>query len=186
MSALVVRALGQTLTGRWPTLDEIAAAADRDPGELKKLAKACLPGADELIKEKPALSMKLGLVVLAACGVAGPLIEVQEEELEDGDPCVPAWAEAQKKGFERLHLVRYSRKSPAFDASFLMREPREREVDEYLANETFQASKAFAAKLCVFGDIDALSENAPGLVRCLSMFVLQKAGLNDDVLVGEA
>lgn len=186
MSGLTLRAYDTVLSGRWPTLVELEQAASREPPALKKLVKACLPDAGELLKKKPAAFMKLALIVMGLSGVGGPLTEINEDELSDDDPMVGPWAEALKKGFSGLHLLRYTREEPALNVSLLVREPNEREVDEYLANESFPASKKLVKKLCVNGDIDALDNTAPGLVRAITMFLLERVGLTDEVLVGEA
>lgn len=186
MSSVVLRAFGETLTGRWPTVDELEAASSREPTAIKALCVACFPSMGELLKRKPAAYMRIGLILLGLSGVGGPLLEVSEDELQDGDPMVAAWAEAERKGFKGIHLVRYTRATPAFDASFLLREPHQRDVDEYLTRETFQAAKAFAKKHCVHGDIEALGNEAPGLVRAITLFLFEKVGGTEDVLLGEA
>ena len=188
MSGVSLKVLGEPLSGTWPALSVIEAAVGQDPAKLKALAKAALPGLSELLKAKgkPAAYTKVGILVLFASGAAGPLEVIDEDELPEDDDAVKPWAEAQAKGFAGLHLVRFARKNDGFEARFLLREPKEREIDEYLKNETFEGSRDFAKKLCVWGDIDALADNAPALPRALVSFLLEKAGLNADIELGEA
>ncbi|MGL4442654.1 MAG: hypothetical protein ACRCU1_03445 [Alsobacter sp.] len=189
MSGLTLKVLGESLAGTWPALSLIEAAASKDADKLKALAKAAFPGLAPLLvaKKQPMAYAKAGLFVLLASGAIGPLEVIGEDELPEDDEAVKPWADAQKK-FEdaTIHLVRYVRKTPSFDARFLLREPREREIDAYLKNETFEGSREFAKKLCVWGDIDALANHAPALPRALLSFLLDKAGLNAEIELGEA
>lgn len=183
--------LGRELRGTWPDNATIWSAGERDAAALKKLAVAALPDLPALVKEtqKTAVYLKVGTMILMASGLIGPLEEVLESELEDEDPAVKAWAEALGKGFGKrspLHLIRHVRKSPAFEARFLLREPHEKEIDLYLRDESLGPSTELLKKLCVWGDVEDAVKHAPGLPRALCFYLLEKAGLSEALTLGEA
>lgn len=191
MSGLVVRAFGETLTGRWPSLEELSSMRGADRIGRHQAAKAlCRSVLGEpfkaLLARKPACAIAVAEAILEVCGVAGPLTEVEEHEIESED-LAKAFVKAQERGFAGLHVLRYSRAVPEFAADFILREPREREVDDLMrSSETFGDYKAFNKKLCVHGDVDALDDNAPGLHKAIGLYMLQLVGLAEEVTVGEA
>ncbi len=197
--AVTINVFGRAVEARQPTLEELAAlrkAGPEDGTALKLLARACIPSFRELLKEKPACARTLGVSLLAACGILGPLTELLEEELEPG-PMAEGWVEAERKGFRNLHAFEYRRTDGEDDEVLLqliLREPsNERESDEYLAEELkATAPRRFVKKLCVWGNPSAhevvarIESVAPGLYVPLARAVLRSAGLTEDVTLGEA
>lgn len=185
--------LGRELRGRWPDNATIWNAGDRDAAALKKLAVSALPELPALVKEtgKSAVYLKVGTMILMSSGLIGPLEEVLEEELSEDDPAVKAWAGAIEKGFGKhspLHLIKHVRKSPEFEVRFLVREPYEKETDQYFRDESLGPSTELLRKLCVWSDVDLdeVLAQAPGLPRALCFYLLEKAGLSEALSMGEA
>ncbi len=196
---VTINVFGRAVEARQPSLEELAAlrkAGPEDGTALKLLARACIPSFRDLLKEKPGCARTLGLSLLAASGISGPVTELLEEELEPG-PMAEGWVEAERKGFRNLHAFEYRRTYGEDDElvlQLILREPKtEHEIDSYLTEELkATAPRRFIKTLCVWGNPSAhevvarIESVAPGLYVALALIILKAAGLTGDVTLGEA
>ena len=190
---ITAKVLGYSLSFRQPTLDEIADYRKNDGMESlrvsRKLVEAC-GDASEVLKAKPALALKLGLAILRASGMAGPLDELDESELDE--EMAAAWVEAQGKGFESLHAFRYEANGASH--RLICREPRELELDTFTRDElAARAAQSLVAQCCVWCDrpgaskpnVLAIEKTAPGLYVPIATALYKCAGLTAEIELGE-
>lgn len=182
---IAINGWGETISARMPSLAELSTLReDQSPDKLKKLAKACMvsPPAAEFFARKPGAAIKVGSLILQACGAVSDLTVLDEDELDD--ELAAAFVAAQNKGFESLSVV-VARVGSA-DHRVILRDAREREVDEYMKTESAEAAAKLVRKLCVYPDKLDLEATAPGLYLSLSRFALDRVGMFEDATLGEA
>lgn len=191
--SIKVKVGGAELTFRAPTLEEIAAYR-RDEGMrsvrvARKLVEACGDAAD-LLSKQPAAAIKLSLAILKGCGMLAEVIELEESDLDE--EMAKAYVAAQDKGFAGLHC--YSYEEHGHRHRLICREPRERELDDYMRDELApKAAQALVVASCVWCDKDgasrpnvlAIEHTAPGLYVPIAMLLCRAAGMTADIELGE-
>lgn len=182
---ITINGWGETISARMPTLAELSSLReDQSPDKLKKLAKACMvsPPASEFFSRKPGAAIKMGSLILQACGAVGDLTVLDEDELDE--ELAAAFLAAQDKGFEALSAV-VARVGSA-EYRLILRDAREREVDEYMKTESAEAAAKLVRRLCVYPEKLELEASAPGLYLSLSKYALDRVGMFEDATLGEA
>lgn len=182
---IAINGWGETISARMPTLAELSTLReDQSPDKLKKLAKACMvsPSAGDFFARKPGAAIKVGALILQACGAVSDLTVLEEDELDD--ELAASFVAAQDKGFEALSVV--VARVGASEFRVILRDAREREVDDYMKTESAEAAAKLVKKICVFPERLELEATAPGLYLSLSRYALDRVGMFEDATLGEA
>lgn len=186
-----IRQDGTDVTARMPSLRELNGVleAPRSPLAYKALAKACIlvPTYGELAKRKPACGPALGMVVIQASGLLADVLEMDEADIPA--EVAEAIVALEGKGFVDLQAVKAE--VGGVSHVFVQRMAREPEVDAYLKSETAEAAKTLVETITTYptkemGGVVALQQDAPGLYVALAKYALRRAGLVDDIVLGEA
>lgn len=188
-----IKAGDYELSFRYPTLDEIAAFRQNDGTKslrvARKLVDAC-GDASDFLSAKPAAALKLALHILKASGMLAEVSELEEHELDE--QMAAAYVAAQDKGFTGLHCYSYAERGASH--RLILREPRERELDEYMKDELGpRAAQNLVVACCVWADEDgpsrqralAIEKTAPGLYIPLALLLCHAAGMTAEIELGE-
>lgn len=185
------RAFGHDVTARTPTIAELSAwKASKTTEAFKKIARACVltPPFGVLVKTKAGAPYPVGKAILEACGMLGvtPVELVASEDADENEvpaDVAAAMVAAEAKGFRDLQAIAVDH--GGIVRHFIQRPAREREVDDFLRkDESVEAAKALAEAVTVWPEKLELDE-VPGLYNVVGTYAIQRAGVMEDVALGE-
>lgn len=190
----VFRGFGERIEVKAPTGDLLGALQANRNGldEMRALCKGALvsPTLADLEKKSPACARPLARMIAGLYGLSDPS-EVLELEENDIDPALAAvMVEREAAGFSGLYAMRFV-PDPALKEeplTLLLRAAKSaRDLDEVNRNpHSHAAAVAVTKRLCVHGPIEELEKRFPGAFGPIALMILSKAGLVEELTVGEA
>lgn len=160
--------------------------------EYRALVKGCLvsPSLAELEKKSPACVRPVARMIGGLYGLSEPslLLELGEDEIDEATAAIVV--EREKAGQPGLYVIQFV-PSPALkepSLTFVLRPARSSRDLEEINRDAFSmiATREVMKRLCVHGPVDELASRYPGAFASISMLILAKAGVAEQLVVGEA
>lgn len=186
----VIKGWGLRMEFRQPELEELSAMrrAGSTPEAQRKLVRAMLvsPTLGEIQDKAPAAVTPLFVKLMEIFGLTAAVELLDEEDYDE--PTAQAVVEAEKKGFRRLFVARFTPEASLGPAlNFVLRDPRTEELAESLRDgKSLSIAKDLITRICVHGPLSAIDEGFPGLWLPLSLIVGHRVGAGEELTLEKA